>query len=181
MAVYGVGLYGAGLYGGLIRLSYSPIREEVFISRGNNTTYILSKQGLSAISGQIEDLSYFIGVQLVHSSAAIVQDNITFSTDIINFNTQGLKALEWLQLNVDCPDDIFVTVRYRDSVKDAFVSAPRKQFNIEGVCHIGVRGVAFILDFDIPSYTALQLDSLDIGVQFIDRRFRRGIRAEGVR
>lgn len=191
MDLYGTGLYGAELYGVTTfgiddyntgrDMSYNPIREEVFISRTSALTYIFGKNGLTSIPAEIQDIAYNRDILLVHSPEAIVQDNLTFSSDIINFNTQGLKAIEWINLSIDCPDDVFVTVRYRDSVKDAFVASPRKQFNVEGACHVGVRGVAFILDFDIPNYTALQLDSFIIGVQFIDRRFRRGINIESVR
>ena len=191
MDLYGTGLYGAELYGVTTfnisdyttgrDMSYNPIREEVFISRTSLLTYIFSKFGMTSIPTEIQDIAYNRDILLVHSPAAIVQDNITFSTDILNFNTQGLKAIEWINLNIDCPDDIFVTVRYRDSVKDAFVASPRKQFNAEGACHVGLRGVDFILDFDIPNYTELQLTSFAVGVQFIDRRFRRGINVENVR
>ena len=191
MDVYGSGLYGAELYGVTTfnisdyntgrDMSYNPIREEVFISRTSMLTYIFSKFGMTSIPAEIQDIAYNRDILLVHSSMPIVQDNITFSTDILNFNTQGLKAIEWINLNVDCPDDIFVTVRYRDSVKDAFVASPRKQFNVEGAAHIGVRGVDFVLDFDIPNYTELQLTSFTVGVQFVDRRFRRGINVENMR
>lgn len=191
MDVYGSGLYGAELYGVTTFLlsdyntgrdmSYNPIREEVFISRTSMLSYIFNKDGMTSIPAEIQDIAYNRDILLVHAPAVIVQDNLTFSTDIINFNTQGLKAVEWINLNVDCPDDVFVTVRYRDSVKNAFVTSPRKQFNNEGAAHVGVRGVDFILDFDIPNYTLLQLESFSIGVQFVDRRFRRGINIESVR
>lgn len=191
MDVYGSGLYGAELYGVTTfnisdyntgrDMSYNPIREEVFISRTSALTYIFSKDGMTSIPAEIQDIAYNRDILLVHSPAAIVQDNITFSTDIVNFNSQGLKAIEWINLNIDCPDNVFVTVRYRDSVKDAFVAGPRKQFNVEGACHVGIRGVDFILDFDIPDYTLLQLESFLVGVQFVDRRFRRGINIENVR
>lgn len=181
MSLYGAGFYGAGTYGikGL-RMSFNPIRDELLISKSSSLTYVLSEFGLTAISAQIDDVAYRYDELIVHSPAVIVQDNITFSTDIINFNTRGLKALEWINLNVDCPDDIFVNVRYRDEKSDAFVSSSRKQFNAEGVCRIGVRGIDFILDFDIPSYTTLQLESMDLSVQFVDRRFRRGIAGDNI-
>ena len=176
MSVYGSGNYGEGTYGTKSnRMSFNPERNEIFIAKGDALSYIYSKFGFYAVSANVQDMAFRYNELIVHSPSVIAQDNITFSTDIINFNTQGLKALEWINLNVDCPDDVFVTVRYRDSIKDAFVSSSRKQFNVEGVCKIGVRGVDFILDFDIPSYTTLQLSMLSLSVQFIDRRFRRGV------
>ena len=191
MELYGAGLYGAELYGVTTYnisdyntgrdMSYNPIREEIFISRTSALTYVFGKNGLTSIPAEIIDIAYNRDILLVHSPAAIVQDDITFSTDIINFGTQGLKALEWINLEADIADDIFVTVRYRDSIKNAFVSAPTKQFNDEGVCRIGVRGVDFILDFSIPDYTNVQLNLMSIGVQFVDRRFRRGVNIESVR
>ena len=179
MSIYGSGLYGAGSYGIVIRMSYHPNRKVVFISRSDTLTYILGKDGLTAISGRVDDIAHKKNEVIIHAPVAIIQDNITFSTDIINFKSRGLKALEWVQLEVDNAEDIFVTVRYRDSTRDAWASAPRKRFNEEGVCRIGVRGIDFILDFDIPNFTVLHLDSAELSVQFVDRRFRRGIRAEG--
>ena len=181
MALYGIGTYGSSTYGIVLNMSYNPIRDEVFIAKNFDTSYVLSKSGLSAISVGIDDIAYHFGKLFIQAQSAIVQDDISFSTDIINFKSQGLKALEWIQLNIDCPESIFVTVRYRDSIKDAFLSAPQKQFNQEGVCRIGVRGVDFILDFSIPNFTTLQLDSMLLSVQFIDKRFRRGINVNNIR
>lgn len=181
MALYGEGLYGSGTYGIVLRLSFRPERNELYIEKDSTLTYILSKFGLSAISAGINSITHYLSTILVHSPNVISQDNITFSTDIINFGTQGLKALEWINLEADIADDVFVTVRYRDSIKDAFVAAPQKQFNNEGVCHIGVRGVDFILDFSIPAYTNVHLNMLDVSVQFVDRRFRRGTNIENTR
>ena len=161
-----------------IRLSYNPVREQVFFKVSSVLTYILSKQGMTAISAGIDSLAYRMDTLLIHSVAAIAQTNLTLSTDVINFNTFGLKALEWVSFNVDCPDDIYVTVRYRDSVQDSYSSARRKQLNSSGVCRLGVRGVDFILDFDIPNYTSIQLASMVLSVQFVDRRFRRGTQGE---
>lgn len=171
---YGSGAYGAGPYGTVRRMSYNAKRDEVFISDGSSLSYVLNENGLYAVSAQLDDAVYHQGELLIHSPAAIVQDDITFSTDIINFNSNGLKALEWVNLGVDCPNVVSVVVRYRDSVKAAYSSAPSKEFNNEGYARIGVRGVDFILDFTITAFTSLHLDHMKLGVQFVDRRFRRG-------
>lgn len=175
MGVYGEGLYGAGYYGIVITMAYNEKREELYIRVGEADTRIFNKFGMFSISADIGDAVKHSGKQMVHSPTVISQTEISFSSDIINFNTQGIKALEWLNLNIDCPDPVYVTVRYRDSTQDAWASAPQKQFNAEGVCHIGVRGIEFILDFSIPAFTTLFFSLMEIGVQFVDRRFRRGV------
>ena len=118
MDVYGSGLYGAELYGVTTfgaadyntgrDMSFNPIREEVFISRTSALTYIFGKNGMSSIPAEITDIAYNRDILLMHSpDAAIVQNDITFSTDIINFGTQGLNAIEWINLQADIVDDVF--------------------------------------------------------------------------
>lgn len=173
MGNYGAGPYGGGPYGGKpLRLSFNPRRNELLIAK-NDTTYIFSKFGLSAISARIQGIAYRYDEFIVHSSSAIVQNDISLRTNILTFGSLGSKRLLGIEADVICPDDVFISIDFRTDRGKAFTTTPEIPLDkAEGFAKFDVKGVEFRVNYRIDNYTSATFKSSKALFAYLDRRKR---------
>lgn len=164
----------------MLKLSYNIRDDEIVICNGTKS-YIYTQFGMGCADANIDSLVFTKDGLLVHSPAALAQQDITFRTDIISFESIGLKSLEFILFNGICSTDVYVTPKYRVSKTTSFLSAPTLKFNQEGYCRIGIRGIEFILDFYIPNYSELSIQNIILGIQYVDKRFKSGVAIEQIK
>ena len=175
MTLYSSGNYGANTYGSKgIRMSFNPARNELFISKSSALTYILSDFGLSAISTEIDALAYRHGELIIHSQAAIAQSDISLRTNILNFGSLGDKRVLGVEAEIISPDDIYISVDYRENRVDAFSTTPEILLDkVRGYAKFDVKGVEFRVNFRVENYTSMKFNKAGVNYSYLDRR-RRG-------
>jgi hypothetical protein len=173
MGAYGAGAYGAGAYGGKpLRMSFNPKRSELFIAK-DDTTYIFSRFGLSAVSARIQDIALRYDQLLIHSDAAIVQSDINISTNILTLGSLGDKRILGIEADVICPDDVFISIDYRTDRSAAFATTPEVALDkVRGFAKFDIKCVEFIVNYRVDNYTSMTLKSSKVKYSYLDRRKR---------
>lgn len=176
MSVYGSGLYGDNTYGNRgIYMSYNPRRNELFISKDSSITYILSEFGLSAVSSDIRDIAYRYDELIIHSPAAIAQDDVDIKTNILDLGSNGSKRILGVEAVIISPDDVFISIDYRTDRGSVFTTTPEIAFDKErGFAKFDIKGVEFIINFRVEDYTSLRLSKAVLKYSYLDRRRRGG-------
>lgn len=174
MSTYGSGFYGVLTYGTRgIRMTYNQRRKELFIAKGSDLTYILSKFGLSAVSARIEAVVYRHDELIIHSPSTISQEDITLRTNILTLGSLGSKRILGVEAEVLSPDDVFISIDYRTNREDAFTTSPEVALDKDlGYCKFDLKGVEFRVNFRVDGYTSMKLNKANVRYSYLDRRKR---------
>lgn len=157
-----------------MRMSFNPRRKELFISH-SGSTFIYGEHGLSSISDDIEELVYDKAVLLVHSPAAIAQDDINLKSNIIDFGELGSKRILGVSADIITPDDAFISIQYRTDRSAAFTTTSEIALDkARGYAKFDIKGVEFIVNIRVDSYTSLRLKDVKLDYSYLDRRRRGG-------
>lgn len=157
-----------------IRLFYDTSEQELYIAKSDKT-YLLTQFGMGSLSAILKSGLRTRDGLLLHSEAAIAQTDIELCSDVINFNSIGLKSIEFALIDAYCSDTIQVAVESRKTRTAAFASTAWKSINAEGAVRLSTIGLDFKVKVKVPSYTGIKLSNLKLAVQFRDKRYTRGL------
>lgn len=162
-------------------LSYNKQLRELYISSiASAITYVLTEQGLGMMEGIVygavpdatnNNAIYIAGRTLLSTAQA----HIDIVSDVIDFGYAGLKSVEYIDLGLLCPEQVQVAIEYRDTKASAYAIAACKIVNNEGFVKLGIRGIDFRIRVFATNFTSFSLDKMKIGIQAIDKRYKRGI------
>ena len=160
-------------------LSYDKMMNELYISSITaGITYILNQQGMGMIEGVIYGIipdatnsMYKVGRAVLSTAQA----NIDIVSDIIDFGYAGLKSIEYIDFGILCPNTVSIAIEYRDTKASAYAISTCKIINNEGFVKLGIRGIDFRIRISVAAFTSFVLSNMKIGIQTIDKRYKRGI------
>jgi hypothetical protein len=147
-----------------VRMCYNIRRDEVLINFDNDETFVFSKDGLSKITGDIQDMAELDGTRLVHAPAAITQDDLTITTNIFDMGTTCQKYMWGFTANISATEDVSVVIYYRKERSDSWSSIASTTFDKAKGYHNARRLSAreFYLEFTVEDYTSFQITELMI-------------------
>jgi hypothetical protein len=145
-----------------VRMTYNVLRSEALITFGNDETFVFGESGLTKVTGDIEDVAEYEGGTLVHSPSTITQDDLSVTTNIVDFGSSTQKYLHGISANITAPEDITVTIFYRSNRNAEWSSTAAKTFD-KATSYVNagrISGAEFYVHFLVEDYTAFQLSEL---------------------
>jgi hypothetical protein len=146
------------------RMSYDVKRNEVLINFNNNETFVYGANGLTKISGDIQDVSEKDGETLVHAPSVITQADLSVTTNIINMGTNCQKYFHGFSANIMSPEEVKVIVYYRTHRNAGWEATDLTVFdkNLSYFNAGRISGIEFYIEFSAEDYSAFQLSDIVI-------------------
>lgn len=164
------------------KLSWSKKDEELVIGIpptspfSTGKSYLLNRFGMGSISSYIRAIGERGSQFLVHLPSGAKQLDALFTTDILDFDSPGIKEIGFLEIFGTIPDSMYVAVSYRVDRSTAWSYTDWKRVNQYGVVYLGSAGTEFKIHIAILDYTTISITSIKPTVTFVDRRFTVGMR-----
>ena len=167
--------YLSHMIGSDIVVSYSP-QSELFTISNNDTTYLLSKYGLSKIDQRVTSIVTANGVD-VGLSTDLGYDNsqIRLVTDTFDMNNRAIKMIRSVEMHLNDEATWYIAIMHKMDESSAFGQTAWRQINKSGWVVLPCTGVEFRLAFYCADYSiADPPDNIVVKWQMSDKRNVRG-------
>lgn len=163
------------------RLSIDLDKQEIFISAGSGSSFILTEFGLGKVSADVRAVGNIDSTTLMHSPSVINQGASECWSDSLDFKSVGIKDIQAINFMLQCTEgSIYASVKYRTSRQASFSQTAWKLLNNEGSVNFNIRGIEFMLGFKTSTNIETIMKEASIAVQFVDKRFRRGVQSNSM-
>ncbi len=160
-------------------LSYAPEEEErgdVIISDGSTSFLLTDENKLCEIS-KLYTSSAFID----STSVGIFEDTSVNSfeliTDALSFNTAARKTVTSVEVTGTDTTEMTAALDYSLTKAQSFSRTGFKKSNLEGISYPRAGGYEHRVVLRATDYTKIEIDDLDVKVQYDDKRNIRGLTA----
>ena len=100
------------------------------------------------------------GVKKLVSAGAITNQAYSIITDLYDFGTRKLKAIDYVEISSDVSQNLYVAVDYRRGYKDSLATTPWFLVNPSGQAFCRCDGVEFRLRVKALTYESFVIDSI---------------------
>jgi hypothetical protein len=140
---------------------------------------IINRYGVGKISSCINSLLYTRdGELIVHTTKPIKQFDAMMTSDVLTFDSPGIKTLAWVEVVGSIPDGLYVAASSRANISEGYTNGDWVPVNSAGVAFIGAAGIDFKLHLACVDYTTINIQSVKVTISYDDRRFRMGARTD---
>lgn len=159
-------------------ITFDKFKGEYYISN-REKTYILSADGLTTVSQIITGVVDNAGEVVSLGSHDIADRRILLRTTPLTFGRPGFKFIGHVRVVAGTPELYKVHVDYYDVSTKAWLSSTAVKVNKDGMAYIGIAAPEFKLVVTSDDFEDVEpIESIDIHVKFIDKRYVRGINVD---
>jgi len=172
----------------MLFISYDEREDEFYISSGYasgyaNTTYLLSKNGLSKVYQAVMSIAQYTtkvgSVYPVTTECSIGQNDTDVTgficTSKMDMGMRAIKTITGLEVGAQNGAAMVANVDYKYNTADAFVASVPKPVHKSGIVTPMVAGTDFRVRVKSTSYVDFDIDYLGIRWKVNDKRLIRGL------
>ena len=159
--------------------------KEIIVGMPTDSPFLLgssltiSNYGAGTVSSFIQDCVYSrTGELIVHSPRPLKQLDAMLTSDILTFDSPGIKEIAQVEILGNIKDSVYVAVSSRVSSSDQFISSDWRLLNSSGAVSIEAAGTEFKLHVAVIDYTEIFINHIAITLSYADKRFLKGARTD---
>lgn len=164
-----------------IAISLDPARREYYICGEGSTSaqksFILSPQGLGGgyhqVTSCVRSAGFLYGVYAAAASA-----EVAFTTEVLDFGSRDFKTLTGVEIEHSTSSTVAVAISTRNTANGSWTTSTYRNCDANGYVRVQKTAVDFRIHVTVASHSSLQMSNLRARVQFVGRRFRRGVDAD---